>query len=204
MSSGMKFAIRALTVLLVLCGAGMLVLALHPAGTAPSSPENLSPQAPAGSAASPNLGQLTALPQPLPAPALQFTTRDGASKKLADFKGRLVLVNLWATWCGPCVQEMPALARLQTQLGDKLTILAISEDRQGDAAVAPFLAKNGIKNLAIYLDPKAAATNAFGAEGLPTSYLIAPNGTIRAKEEGGAAWDDPAMVAKLEPYIDAK
>lgn len=196
MMSGSKITIRALTVLLVLCVAALLVVVLRPARI-----ENVTPQAPAASAASPNLGQFTALPQPLPAPALAFTTRDGAPKQLADFKGQLVLVNLWATWCGPCVQEMPALERLQAQLGNKLTILAVSEDRQGDAAVAPFLAKNGIEKLAIYLDPKAAATTAFGAEGLPTSYLIARDGTILGKEEGGAAWDDPAMVATLEPYI---
>ena len=60
--------------------------------------------------------------------------------------------------------------------------------------------KNGIQHLAIFLDPKAAATNAFGAQGLPSSYLIARDGTIVGKEEGGAAWDDPAMLAKLTPY----
>jgi thiol-disulfide isomerase/thioredoxin len=199
----MKFTIRALTVLLVLCGAALLVLSLRPARIEPTPQEGM-PQAPAASAASSNLGQFTALPAPLPAPALQFTTRDGAEKQLADFKGKLVLVNLWATWCGPCVEEMPALDRLQAQLGGKLTILAISEDRQGEAVVAPFLDKHGIKDLAIYLDPKTAATNAFGAEGLPTSYLIAADGTIIGKEEGGAAWDAPAMLAMLQPYLAAK
>jgi thiol-disulfide isomerase/thioredoxin len=115
-----------------------------------------------------------------------------------------VLVNLWATWCGPCVEEMPALDRLQAQLGDKLTILAISEDRQGESVVAPFLAKHKIAHLAIFLDPKTAATNQFEAQGLPSTYLIARDGTIVGKEEGGAAWDSTEMLAKLTPYIDAK
>jgi thiol-disulfide isomerase/thioredoxin len=194
----MKITIRALTVLLILCGAALLVLSLRPARI-----EKI-PQAPAPSVASQNLGQFTALPAPLPAPALAFTTRDGAPKQLADFKGKLVLVNLWATWCGPCVEEMPALDRLQARLGDKLTILAISEDRQGETAVAPFLAKNGIQHLAIFLDPKSAATNEFAAQGLPSSYLIARDGTIVGKEEGGAAWDGPEMLAKLMPYLDSK
>ncbi len=192
----LKLAIRALTVLLILCGAALLVLSLRPARI-----ERI-PQAPAASAAGQNLGQFTALPAPLPAPALAFTTRDGTQKQLADFKGKLVLVNLWATWCVPCVEEMPALDRLQAQLGDKLTILAISEDRQGETVVAPFLAKIGIRHLAIFLDPKTAATNEFGAQGLPSSYLIARDGTIVGREEGAAAWDDPAMIAKLMPYID--
>jgi thiol-disulfide isomerase/thioredoxin len=202
MPSG-KFTIRALTVLLVLCGAAVLVLILRPARIEPTHQDGM-PQAPAASTASPNLGQFTALPSPLPAPALQFTTRDGAEKQLSDFKGKLVLVNLWATWCGPCVEEMPSLQRLQTQLGDKLTILAISEDRRGDAAVAPFLGQHGIKHLAIYLDPKSAASTAFGAQGLPTSYLISADGRILGKEEGGAAWDEPAMLAKLQPYLEGK
>jgi thiol-disulfide isomerase/thioredoxin len=194
----LKLAIRALTVLLILCGAALLVLSLRPARI-----EKV-PQAPAPSVASQNLGQFTALPVPLPAPALAFTTRDGATKQLADFKGKLVLVNLWATWCGPCVEEMPSLQRLQAQLGDKLTILAISEDRRGETVVAPFLAKNGIQHLAIFLDPKSAATNEFAAQGLPSSYLIARDGTIVGKEEGGATWDSAAMLARLQPYLDAK
>jgi thiol-disulfide isomerase/thioredoxin len=194
----LKLAIRALTVLLILCGAAVLVLSLRPARI-----ERM-PQAPAASTAGQTLGQFTALSAPLPAPALAFTTRDGTQKQLADFKGKLVLVNLWATWCVPCVEEMPALDRLQAQLGDKLAILAISEDRQGDKVVAPFLAQHAIQHLAIFLDPKTAATNEFGAEGLPTSYLIARDGTIVGKEEGAAAWDSPEMLAKLQPYLDAK
>jgi thiol-disulfide isomerase/thioredoxin len=198
----MKITIRALTVLLILGGAALLVLSLRPARL-----EKM-PQAPApslaGGGAGQSLGQLTALQAPLPAPALAFTTRDGAQKRLADFKGNLVLVNLWATWCGPCVEEMPSLDRLQAKLGDKLTVLAISEDRQGDTVVAPFLQKNGIQHLAIFLDSKSAATSALGAEGLPTSYLIARDGTIIGKEEGGATWDSSEMIAKLQPYIDGK
>ncbi|HLI23062.1 MAG TPA: TlpA disulfide reductase family protein [Stellaceae bacterium] len=203
-----KFTIRALTVLLVLCGAALLVLSLRPARIEPTPPMAKTgdgmPQAPAASTASPNLGEFTALPAPLPAPALQFATRDGAQKQLSDFKGKLLLVNLWATWCGPCVEEMPSLQRLQARLGDKLTVLAISEDRQGDSVVGPFLRQHDITDLAIYLDPKTAATTAFGAEGLPTSYLISADGTILGKEEGGATWDDPAMLAKLTPYFDGK
>jgi len=194
----MKITIRALTVLLILCGAALLVLSLRPARI-----EKI-PQAPAASGAGQNLGQFTALTASLPAPALVFTTRDGVQKHLADFKGKLVLVNLWATWCAPCVEEMPSLDRLQAKLGDKLTILAISEDRQGEKVVSPFLAKIGIQHLAIFLDPKSAATNEFGAQGLPTSYLIARDGTIVGKEEGGATWDSGEMIAKLTPYLDAK
>ncbi|HWE74294.1 MAG TPA: TlpA disulfide reductase family protein [Stellaceae bacterium] len=194
----MKITIRALTVLLILCGAALLMLSLRPARL-----EKV-PQAPANLAAGQTLGQFTALQAPLPAPTVAFTTREGAQKQLSEFKGKLVLVNLWATWCGPCVEEMPSLDRLQAKLGDKLTVLAISEDRQGDTVVTPFLKKNGIQHLAIFLDPKSAATSELGAQGLPTSYLIARDGTIVGKEEGGADWDSSEMVAKLTPYIEVK
>jgi thiol-disulfide isomerase/thioredoxin len=202
----MKLTIRALTVLLILCGAALLVLSLRPARIE-RMPQVPAPPLAEGqnlAAAGQNLGQFTALPAPLPAPALAFTTRDGTQKQLADFKGQVVLVNLWATWCVPCVEEMPSLDRLQAQLGDKLTVLAISEDRQGETVVAPFLRKIGIQHLAIFLDPKTSATNEFGAQGLPSSYLIARDGTIVGKEEGGAQWDSPEMLAKLQPYLDAK
>jgi thiol-disulfide isomerase/thioredoxin len=149
-------------------------------------------------------GQFIALDAPRPAPDLSFTARSGEAKKLADFRGRLVLVNLWATWCVPCVEEMPALDRLQGKLGSDLTIIAISEDRRGAEIVDPFLAKTGIKNLAIYLDPKSTALNEFAVQGLPTSFLIDRDGMIRGKLEGAAKWDEPAMVAILQRYIAAK
>lgn len=193
-----KFVIRALTVLLVLCGAALAVLVLRPARVAPVPPQ------PENTAAASTLGQFIALDAKLPAPALAFTTRAGEEKHLADFKGRLVLVNLWATWCVPCVEEMPALDRLQAKLGDKLTILAISQDRRGADAVEPFLAKTGITHLAVFLDPKSAAIKAFGVEGLPMSFLVSGEGTILGKLEGAAKWDEGPMLAVLGRYITAK
>jgi thiol-disulfide isomerase/thioredoxin len=190
--------IRALTVLLVLCGAALAVLVFGPAR------HEKPPVEAVGIAPAQTLGQFIALDQKLPAPALAFTTRDGTTKELADFRGQLLLVNLWATWCVPCVEEMPALDRLQAKLGKALTILAIAEDRRGADIVDPFLARTGIKNLAVELDPKAAASNAFGVEGLPTSFLIDGDGMIIGKLEGAARWDEPAMVAVLQPYLERK
>ena len=193
-----KFLISALTVLLVLCGAALGVMLLRPALVAPVPPQEQATQA------APTLGHFIALDGKLPAPALAFTARDGAEKHLADFRGELVLVNLWATWCGPCVEEMPALDRLQARLGDKLQILAISQDRRGAAVVDPFLAKARITHLAVFLDPKSAAIEAFGVQGLPTSFLIGRDGMILGKLEGAAKWDEAPMLARLETYIAAK
>ncbi|MGH7035771.1 MAG: TlpA family protein disulfide reductase [Stellaceae bacterium] len=193
-----RSVIGALTVLLVLCGAALGVMLLRQARVEPV------PQQPqAGAAASP-LGHFIALDGKLPAPALAFRAREGAEKHLADFKGHLLLVNLWATWCAPCVEEMPALDRLQAKLGQRLAILAISQDRRGAAAVDPFLAKTGITHLAVFLDPKSSAIEAFGVQGLPTSFLISRDGMILAKLEGAAKWDEAPMLSRLETYIAAK
>jgi thiol-disulfide isomerase/thioredoxin len=190
-----KTLIRALTVLLILCGAALAALLISPSRVEPVSP-------PPDALASAPLGQFIALDPKLPAPALAFTTRDGVEKHLADFKGQLVLVNLWATWCGPCVEEMPALDRIQATLGKRLIILAISQDRRGAAAVDPFLAKAGIAHLTVFLDPKATAIQAFGVEGLPASFLIGGNGMILAKLEGAAKWDGGPMLSELASYIN--
>jgi thiol-disulfide isomerase/thioredoxin len=161
----MKVLIRAVTVLLVLCGAALAVVILRPGRVEP-----VPPQPAADSVAAPQaVGQFTPLPSPLPAPDLAFTTRAGEPKTLADFRGSMLLVNLWATWCVPCVAEMPALDRLQAKLGPALTVLAISQDRSGAQVVDPFLEKTGIKSLAVYLDTKSQAAVALGAQGLPTT-----------------------------------
>ncbi len=194
-----RVLIRALTVLLVLCGAALAVLVLRQGRNQPVVPQPTADTAPASS-----LGQFIAQEAKLPAPDLTFTTRSGEAKSLADFRGHLVLVNLWATWCVPCVEEMPALDWLQGKIGSDLTVLAISEDRRGAEVVDPFLAKTGIAHLGVFLDPKSAATNAFGAQGLPSSFLIGGDGMILGKLEGAAKWDEQPMLALIERYAAAK
>src|SRR3546814_4858183 len=87
---------------------------------------------------------------PVPAPSVPFQTLDGAATAFADFRGQVLLVNFWATWCVPCVQEMPALERLHLALADGgLAVLAISQDRGGEAVVDPFLARLDLQHLPI-------------------------------------------------------
>lgn len=199
----MRFLVRALIVLVVLCASGFLALrywVVVPEGgvadrvAADRASDEGSPQADA-------LGQFSPLATPRPAPGVSFSGGDGNPVSLADFRGRWLLVNLWATWCAPCVHEMPSLDRLQAQLGHRLTVLAISEDRSGAQVVDPFRQKLELKNLALYLDPKAAVQQAFAVRGLPTSFLIDPQGRILGKLEGGAEWDSPEMVALLDTYL---
>ena len=102
------------------------------------------------------LGEFIPVTPPLPAPAISFADLSGNTVSLSEFAGKIVLVNLWATWCEPCLREMPSLERMQSRLGDKITVLAISEDRGGSKIVEPFIGKLGLKSVKTYLDPKSA------------------------------------------------
>jgi thiol-disulfide isomerase/thioredoxin len=176
------------------CAALVALLLVLPGGFSPA------PSEPAGSGEAP-LGEFIPASPPRPAPPVSFADAEGKTLDLADFAGKIVLVNLWATWCAPCRQEMPSLERLQTRLGDRIAILAISEDRGGSKAVAPFVAKLGLKAVKIYLDPKSAVGQAFKVDGLPTSFLIDRQGRVLGRVEGGAEWDSPKMLAIIDPLV---
>ncbi len=155
---------------------------------------------PAGASSS-ALGQFVPASPPWPAPQVSFTDADGKSVTLSDFTGKIVLINLWATWCAPCRREMPSLERLQTRLGDRIAILAISEDLGGSKAVAPFIAKLELKALKTYLDSKSTVGHAFHVDGLPTSFVLDRQGQVLGRVEGEAQWDSPKMLAILEPLL---
>jgi hypothetical protein len=96
---------------------------------------------------------------------------------------------------------MPSLERLQSQLGDRITVAAVSEDRGGSKIVDPFVAKLGLKSVKIDLDPKSAVGHAFEARGLPTSFLIDRDGRVRGRVDGAAEWDSPKILGVIEPFL---
>jgi thiol-disulfide isomerase/thioredoxin len=139
---------------------------------------------------------------PRPAPGIGFTDTAEKPLSLADFKGKVVLLNYWATWCAPCVEEMPSLERLHSRLGGPdFAVLAISVDRQGLSIVEPFLQRIGLKQLPIYLDRSGASMRAFAVRGLPTTMLIDRDGNDVGRLEGMADWDSPAAEALIRHYI---
>ena len=136
----------------------------------------------------------TAAPQPLP--PLTFETLDGQPASLADFAGKVVVLNLWATWCAPCREEMPSLDRLQAQFADRdLIVLTLSVDRAGPERVQKFLDEIGVKQVHVYRDPKAAATRAVRVPGLPATILVNRKGEEVGRVLGIAQWDGPPAVA---------
>jgi thiol-disulfide isomerase/thioredoxin len=147
------------------------------------------------------LGEFVPSLQPYPAPAISLADPTGDSVELSKLQGKLVVINLWATWCEPCLREMPSLERLQSRLGERIAVLAVSEDRGGNKTVEPFIAKLGLKSVKIYIDPKSEVGHAFGARGLPTSFLIDGEGKVLGRVEGAAEWDSPKILGVLEPLL---
>jgi len=147
------------------------------------------------------LGEFIPVTPPAPAPAISFADLSGNPVSLSDFAGKIILVNLWATWCEPCVREMPSLERMQARLGDKITVVAISEDHGGSKAVEPFIGRLGLKSVKTYLDPKSAVERAFEVQGLPTSFLIDRKGRVLGRVEGAAEWDSPKLLETLESFL---
>ncbi len=139
---------------------------------------------------------------PKPLPEFSFTDADGKPHTVADFAGKGLLINLWATWCPPCVAEMPALDRAQAALAaEGIVILALSSDRGGRAMVEPFYRDKGIRQLGLWLDPRGAASRALGARGLPTTLVVDREGRERARAEGDQPWDSPEMLAAIRRLV---
>ncbi len=149
--------------------------------------------------------KFTVHPSPRPAPEAAFKTRDGEPVKLADFKGRVLLVNYWATWCSPCVAEMPSLDRMEEHLaGPEFMILPVASDRGGLKTVEAFYARTALKRLPIYLDPDMKFTRSSGVRGLPTTLIVDKAGQEVARMEGDAAWDSPEAEALIRFYLARK
>lgn len=136
------------------------------------------------------------------APVVSFQDGTGAQKRIADFRGKVTVVNLWATWCAPCVIEMPTLAKLAASYaGRPVEVVAVSVDRPEDAEKArAFIAKHG--PLAFYHDPKMALPFAFKppAAGMPTTIIYGPDGVERGRLSGEADWsgkDAKALIDRI-------
>ena len=148
-----------------------------------------------------DLGHLHAMPG-IELPAFSFRRPDGTVLTLADYRGRGVVLNLWATWCAPCVAEMPSLDRLAEAVrASGVVVLPLSSDREGDTAVTAFYRAHGVRNLPVLLDPAGDAARALGTRGIPTTLLIDKAGQERGRLEGAAAWDTGESVAMVKRLV---
>jgi thiol-disulfide isomerase/thioredoxin len=149
-----------------------------------------------------SLAKLEVQDQPAPLPALEMTRLDGSPVTLADYRGKVVLLNFWATWCAPCIEEMPALNRLQASLGGAdFTVLAVAADQGGAAVVGPFLEKLNLDRIEVAIDKPMRTLGATRVAGLPTTLLIDREGREIARLVGIAHWDAPEGVALINAAI---
>lgn len=134
-------------------------------------------------------------------PLGRIITDDGSEITLADRRGKLILVNFWATWCAPCIIEMPELDELQERLGsDDFEVMAISMDRTMDDA-RRFYEENGLAHLALYHDPALRMAMSAGARGLPTTILYDRHGGEIGRLTGEVAWASDDAVALIEAAL---
>jgi thiol-disulfide isomerase/thioredoxin len=146
-------------------------------------------------------GVIPADPPRAPAP-IRFTDADGASHGLDEYRGKTVVLNLWATWCQPCVMELPSLAALARRgASEGIVVLPLSSDRGGARVVRRFYAAHGITDLPALLDPKGEAARAWGARGLPTTLILDAQGRERARLEGSADWSSDTSLAVIRQLV---
>ena len=132
------------------------------------------------------------------APAIPFTRPDGGPASLSSFRGKPLLVNLWATWCAPCVAEMPALDRLSARLDGRVQVVVISQDMAGRRAVDPFFAKGGFTRLTPYIDKENVLMLALKADTLPMTVLYDAAGREQWRITGAFDWEGAKARALLD------
>jgi thiol-disulfide isomerase/thioredoxin len=174
----------------------LLLAACGPAadgnGTAADQPSWAGPKEPA------TAGRLDRSRAGRPAPPTRFEDPDGEPVSLADFRGKPLLVNLWATWCPPCIAEMPTLDSLAAREKDRLRVLTVSQDLNGRDKVEAFFAKQGYRNLDTWLDPQMSLMMELKVDTLPTTILYDSSGREVWRMVGMEDWDDGRTALLLK------
>lgn len=136
------------------------------------------------------------------APDFDLPSLGGKNVRLADLKGKVLFINIWATWCLPCRAEMPSMEKLYRLLkGPDFEMIGISVDKDPEKSVAPFVKELGL-TFPILLDPKSETAAKYKITGVPETYLVAPNGTIIHHLIGPAKWDRPDVVEALKKLVE--
>lgn len=140
----------------------------------------------------------------LPVPDVPFLNHAGEEISLASYKGKGIVLNFWATWCAPCVREMPQLDRLSAFVKDNnIEVLTVSEDRKGLVSAPKFYKTHNLNDLPVLADPKGRLMRAFSAPGLPLSVLINKQGQEIGRVVGPAEWDSVEIVAFIRNCLAA-
>jgi thiol-disulfide isomerase/thioredoxin len=142
---------------------------------------------------------------PKPVPPISFTAAGGTAADLTQFRGKVVLVNLWATWCAPCRAEMPAIDRLAAEFdGPDFQVVALAEDRGGWDKARAYLEEVGASHVTLLLDQTMQSGRDWGARGLPTTLLLDRDGHEIGRMIGPADWESAEAKALIRSLIDRK
>jgi thiol-disulfide isomerase/thioredoxin len=142
---------------------------------------------------------------PRNAPDFSLPDMDGELHTLQDYRGKVVLINFWATWCPPCRREMPALERLYSKLGgEAFAVLAINQWEDADHVFAYMGDLNVIPSFPILFDPESRVAEEFGVKGLPTSFLLDRQGRVVFRAVGGRAFDHPEVEQTIRSLMAAE
>lgn len=139
----------------------------------------------------------------IPLPTLRLQDPDGGETDTSALLGKAFVANLWATWCAPCVHELPSLQRMARVLGNRVQVVLLNQDRGGAAVAQPFLRRLNVTGVSSYSEPQGRLSRALSVRGLPTTFIGAADGRLLGRFEGAAAWDNETIISYLERLIGA-
>lgn len=186
----LKAALSPLAAVLIVVATGVVLSVLYVMYISPVHALDRVPEA---------ISRLTPEQKPKPAPDVAFADAAGKLHRLDQFRGRYVLLNLWAPWCAPCVKELPALAALSKAVpSQRLEVVAVNVGRNDAQETAAFLARHHAAALGVWRDSNIALVRAFTAYGLPATILIDPQGREVARAMGAGDWSAPGAIAYFQ------
>ncbi|MCS6137384.1 TlpA family protein disulfide reductase [Shewanella baltica] len=146
---------------------------------------------------------INVLPKTFPIEPVAFNDVDGKAIDFSQFKGKIIMVNMWATWCPPCVRELPAIERLATKFkAEDFILLPISIDAEGKQQVQPFLSSLGMPNFNSYYDQPQSLGDVFPLDTIPATFILDQQGQLIAFVRSYVDWDDAKAVTLIQGFID--
>lgn len=146
---------------------------------------------------------INVLPQTYPIKPVAFNDVNGKAIDISHYKGKVIMVNMWATWCPPCIRELPAIERLATKFkSEDFVLLPISIDAEGKQQVQPFLNSLGMTGFSSYYDPEQNLGKVFPLDTIPATFILDQNGQLIAFVRSFVDWDDAKVISLIQSFID--
>ena len=150
-----------------------------------------------------SVDQISVLPKPFPIEAVPFKDSQGKPVDFSQYKGKVIMVNMWATWCPPCVRELPAISRFSDKIGsEEFEVLPVSIDLDGNKQVEPFLKSLGMENFTTYYDKEQSLSDVFPLDTIPATFILNRDGELIAFVRTFVDWDDDKAVTLIKGFLE--